>query len=289
MKKIIFAVAAAGLFLHPFSAYSQNGPDPKKLLDKLGRTAEAYFLSASRPTYSVNSYVVDKGSFEISIDPSFNNNTAQIPITVTYGVSNKVEFFTGMDLLNQTYKFDGGKVSGIGDANVGLAYEFQSSKHFTHVFQALIKIPTASANQQVGTGKADYHFGIAEDYSYKKFEYEFTFDLGMLGKRDLPTVKNPNRIYTQGLLDSINNFYDYKFEPEISFTFSPVVNFSDHFLLYVGAGFTRNTRLNYNSALGFLGLVYSPSDAVSLSLGGSNSFGNEGNWEAVTGAAFSFK
>ena len=289
MNRIIYILVLAGILLFPFSAHSQGGPDPRKLLDKLGRNAEAYFLSANRPTYTVNTYEVGKRTFEISIDPSFNNTTVQVPLTVTYGLSNKVELFTGIDIFNQTYKFDGAKVSGIGDANFGVAYEFQSSKRFTHIFQTLVKIPTASANQQMGTGKADYHFGIAEAFTYKKFGYELTFDLGMLNKRPLPNVKNPNKIYTQGLIDSINSFYDYKFEPEIALTFTPIVNFSDSFLLYVGAGFTRNTRFNFNTTMTYIGFGYSPSDAVSITLGGSNGFGNTGNWEATTGAAFSFK
>ncbi len=288
MKRIPLIFIFIFIISYPVSVFAQRGPDPKNLIDKLGRTAQAYFLTANRPTYDFSAFILDKGTFELSIDPDFNNNTVQVPLTFSYGLSKRVELFTGIDMYNEAYKFDGVKSSGIGDANIGFAWQFQHSKSFTHVFQTIIKIPTASASSQIGTGHPDYHFGIAQGFTYKKFVYELSFEFGFLHRRDLPSVNRPNKIYSQGLLDSIKTYYDYKFEPEVTLSFTPSINLSDNFLIYTGLSFSRNTKLDYNTSIGFLGFGFSPSNTVSLTLGASDGFDKGGNWQVNSGIAFTF-
>src|SRR5260221_12575087 len=141
MKKLLIFCFALFIIILPDFISAQGGPGPKNILDQLGRNANTYFLSANRPTYGVDSYIVDKKSLELSIDPSFSSGTSELPVTLSYGLSNKVQLFAGIDAYNQTFRFDGKKASGVGDANIGFTYKFQSSSKFTHVFQTLVKIP----------------------------------------------------------------------------------------------------------------------------------------------------
>jgi hypothetical protein len=289
MKRIPLVVIFIVIISYPVSTFAQRGPNPKNLLDQLGRNANSYFLSANRPSYDISAYIVDKKTFELSIDPSFGSGTSELPLTFSYGLSNRVQLFAGIDVYDQTFRFDGRKASGFGDANIGFTYKFQSSKKFTHVFQILVKIPTASATEQVGTGHPDYHFGIAEGFTSGKFGYELSLELGMLHRRDLPAVLHPNGVYTQGLLDSIKAYYDYNFEPEIKASFTPTIYFSESFLAYTGLEFSRNTKLNYNSGDFYLGLGYLPSELIYLSLGISKPVVQNSTASFSAGIAFTFK
>lgn len=289
MEKKYFLFAFVFILFISNSVFAQRGPNPKNLLDELGRNANSYFLSANRPTYGIDTYIADKKTLEVSLDASFSSGTSELPLTLSYGLSKRVQLFAGIDVYNQTFRFDGKKASGVGDANIGVTYKFQSSSKFTHVFQTLVKIPTASATQQVGTGHPDYHFGIAEGFTSGKFGYDLSLELGMLHRRDLPAILNPNGVFTQGILDSIKTYYDYNFEPEITAAFSPMVYFSDSFLGYTGLTFSRNTKLDYNSGTFYFGLGYAPSDLVYLSLSISKPLEKNSTAQFGTGIAFTFK
>ena len=237
----------------------------------------------------MDTYIADKKTLEIDADAFFGGGSTEVPFTLYYGLSNKVQLFAGIDVYNQTFRFDGRKTSGIGDANIGITYEFQSSKKFTHIIQTLVKIPTASATNEVGTGYADYHFGIAQGFTAGKFAYDLSFDLGMLHRRDVPAVVQGSHIYTQGLVDSINTYYNYTFEPEIMLAFTPSIDFSDSFLAYTGVDFTRNTKLNYNSGDFYFGLGFILSKVTYLSFGLSKPFGKNTSGEFSTGLAYTIK
>jgi hypothetical protein len=288
MKNIRYVLTLALIVLFALPANSQNNPNPHKLLDALGRNANTFFLLANRPSFGMSSYLTDKGYWEISIDPTLNKDASEVPFMVSYGLSRKVELSAGMDLFKQSYRFDGKKISGVGDANIGVKFKIQESKSFTHAVQMIVKIPTASTKDQLGTGHPDYHFGIMQGYSNKNFGYDFALQIGLLQRRDIP-VLNSAPVYTQALLDSMRVYYDYKFEPEISVSMSPSVSLSDKFQFYFGAAFSRNTKLDYNSTAGYAGFSYSPTDVFGLSAGISNSFQEGGAMDLNLGFAFTFR
>jgi len=270
--------------------YSQGGRiDPKKLLGQIGNTAEAFLLTANRPTYTVSSDMLDKGSSEIDFDVSFNNNTSEVPLLYNYGLSHRVQLFAGFDLYNQTYRFNGNKISGIGDANAGLKYMFQESDKFSHVFQLLFKIPTASSDTRLGTGYVDYHLGLVEGFEDKLFSYDFSLELNFLHKASIPYAKNPDKILTQALLDTLRTQYQYSFEQELIVGFTPSFDISSKVYLYTGYTFDRNMRLDYNQSLILVGLGYTPTDKFSISGGVSDGLQTGGNWLLTISTSFGFK
>lgn len=266
--------------------YSQR--DPKKYIDKLGRNANTFFLTANRPTYDVLASLLEKGESEISITTDFNRDILVLPVQYSYGISNKFQLSAGMDLLNATYRFNGQKVRGIGDANISASFMFQESSHFTHVFTALVKLPTAPKSDQLGTGYADYHFGLAEGFTQKSFSYELGVMFSLLHRRDLPVVGQGNFI-TQAIVDSAKKYYDYTFEPEVSVTLTPSLSLSKQVLWYAGGSVAQNTRLDYTSLAIYTGISYTPSYAFGMNLGVSQGLDKAGIFTFSAGFIFTFR
>ena len=91
----------------------------QSLLSQLGETSLAYLLSANRPSYSVDAYTADENSWEIDVSFAVSKDVAEVPLSLSYGISDRFEIFTGLDLYNQSYNFNGKKIDGVGDANIG--------------------------------------------------------------------------------------------------------------------------------------------------------------------------
>jgi len=265
-----------------FPSYSQRHPPPQDFLNQFGLNTYSYLISANRPEYSIDAEVVEKSKLELNTGFDAGGGANDIPVSLNYGAGKNIELFAGINLFSQSYNFINTKISGIGDANVGIKYRFQNSEKFSHVFQVLVKIPTASKDSELGTGKADFHFGLAQAYTGKIIGYDLSLELNMLGKRDLPAAgKYPPRI--QSAVDSLASSYDYKFEPEVVLSFGPDFTISKKAILYTGFSFDRNTRLNYNSSLIFGGMVYNLSDRFVMSLGGSYGLQQAGSWNVSGG------
>lgn len=264
------------------STYSQRHPGIQNLLNQFGLSTYSYLLTANRPIYSVDAEIVEKSKIELNTGFDAGGQANDIPFSFNYGAGKNIELFAGMDLFNQSYNFTNKKISGVGDANLGIKYRFQNSEKFSHVLQVLVKIPTASKETELGTGKADFHFGLAQAYNGKVIGYDLSLEMNMLGRRDFPGAKK----YAppiQRAVDSLAATYDYKYEPEVILTFGPDFNVSDKVILYTGYSFDRNTRLNYNSSLLFGGMVYNASDRVAISLGGSYGLEQAGTWNISGG------
>jgi hypothetical protein len=115
----------------------------QEILNQVGSTARAYLLTANRPFYSLDAYAVDKNKLEFDVSLSYSKDVAEVPLSLSYGISDNFRLETGIDLYIQSYSFSGQKISGLGDANLGFGYKFHESQYFTHSFQTLLKIPTA--------------------------------------------------------------------------------------------------------------------------------------------------
>jgi hypothetical protein len=254
----------------------------KKITDALGYTAKSYLLSANRPSIGINAYLTPKRKVSLDIGTAFNNNFYEVPVDLEYGISNSVILIAGIPILTQAYKFNGDKVSGLGDAHLGFKFRIQESEHFIHAFQFAVKIPTASKSEELGTGRIDYHFGLAEGYYAGRFSYELTAELNLLRRRDFPD-RQFNIVLIQNIVDSIKQYYDYKFEPELAFSFSPAVDIGNNFEIYTGAAYSNNLRLNYDTMQLFAGFGYSLSDKASLSLGYSIEVIRGPGWLASAG------
>ncbi len=229
--------------------------------------------------------MVDKGKIELNTDITFGGDIAAIPVSFNYGLGKNFGIFAGIDLFNQSYNYLSKKIGGVGDANIGLKFRFQHSEKFNHVFQALVKIPTASKETDLGTGKADFHFGLAESYLYKTFGYDISFEFSMLGRRDFPAAgRYPPAI--QLAVERQENLFNYSYEPALVFSLGPSIDVSKNVILYIGYSFTRNMRLNYNTSLIYGGAGITFSKRVAFSIGGSYGLQQAGSWNISAGFNF---
>ena len=282
MKTKNFLYFVLLLLIGSCSVYSQKHPRFQNLLNEFGIGTYSYLLTANRPVYSVETDMVDKSKLELNTGFDAGSGTFDAPVSINYGAGKNTELFAGIDLFSQSYDFTQKKISGVGDANVGLKYRFQHSNKFSHVFQVLVKLPTASKDSELGTGKTDFHFGLAQAYTSNVFCYDLSLELNMLHRRDFPDArKYPPAI--QQKIDSLKSHYDYQYEPEVVLSIGPSFNISKNVLLYSGFSFDRNTKLDYNSELVYGGFAWSISDRFAISIGGSYGLQQSGTWNVSTG------
>jgi hypothetical protein len=244
----------------------------------LGYTARSYLLSANRPSYSISAYMTEKRKFDLYMGLSFDNDYVEFPVSLDYGLSNGVNLFGAIPIYTQAYNFRGDKISGIGDAQAGIKFRLQESNYFLHAFQFALKVPTASSTTQLGTGKVDFHFGLAQAFYSGGFGYELTGELNLLRKRDFPNTSNITSLLLSTAIDSLEQIYDYRFEPEMVLTFSPSVDVSERAMIYGGIVYSRNFRLDYDTAQLFTGLGYYFTNEASANAGISFGILNEPNW-----------
>lgn len=259
------------------SSYSQIRPKIKDIIDEFGQTAYAYFLSANRPGYGADAYVTEKGKVQVTTGISFNDEIFEIPLGLSYGVSKKFELSAGISAYTSSYNFIGDKIGGIGDSYIGAKYRFQESAYFMHSVQGIVKIPTASKQTELGTGRTDFHFGIAEAFYEKNFGYDLSLEMNFLHRRDYP----PDRKYPdilRNLVDSLKQVYSYNFETEFVISGGPSYDISDTFSFYAGFSFSRNLKLDYNNTQFYAGFGYLIANRVNFGFGGSFDPSNSSNW-----------
>lgn len=264
------------------NGFAQSKRDIKKILDAFGNTAKSYLLSANRPSFGINSFTTPKNKVNIDFGAAFNDDFVEFPFGIGYSVSKRVELFTGIPIYTQSYNFNGEKIDGVGDAHIGVKYKFQESDKFEHAFQFILKIPTANSSSGLGTGKADFHFGLAQGFYMDNFSYDLSAELNFLRRRDFPNLGKIPKLL-QPAIDSIKNVYNYKYEKELIVSFSPAYNLTDNFAVYSGVSFARNFKLDYNTLQIFGGLGYSFSYKVSVSAGAAFGLLNEKSWLISTG------
>jgi hypothetical protein len=249
----------------------------KELTGLYGMTAYTYFLSANRPVYSVDAYVTEKGKVFLSTGIYYSEEYFDVSLGINYGIAKNLELFAGVSPYTQLYSFIGNRISGFGDSYIGLKYKFHESNYFLHSFQFLVKLPTASSKSQLGTGKVDLNFGVAESFYIDRFGFDLGVELNFLRRRDIPSsIRFP--VFTPAVIDSINAVYNYKYEPEFKISAGPSYSITEKLYSYLGFNFSRNLRLNYNSTGLYGGLGYSLSEKAGLGIGVSNDILLGGYW-----------
>lgn len=270
------------------AANSQIRPDVQEILAEFGNVARAYFLSANRPSYGVDAYTLPKGMTALSFFVSGNNEVLDVPFSFSFGIAHNTEVFTGVSVYTRSYNFAGERISGLGDANLGMKYKFQESDLFSHAVQFIVKLPTASSKNQLGTGRIDFHFGAAQGFFYRSWGYDLSIELNFLHRRDYPTGMKRMPIEFQESLDSIKEAYDYKYETEFVISAGPSVELSDKFGMYAGFSFSRNLKLKYNLSDVYAGIGYSPTEKFDIGLGTSFGILNTFSWLLSAGIGYEF-
>lgn len=287
MKKYCGALPVLFLLLLFSSDTSAQRVRGNRLLDILGQTAYSYLLNANRPGYGVDAFTTEKGKTNLSIGISYGDEVIDIPVSVSYGITDNLELSGGLSPFTESYNFQGNKVSGFGDSYLGIKYSFLETDYFIHGLQGIVKLPTASQSKELGTGKADLYFGIAQGYVNGRFGYDLSFELNLLQRRDFPNTKKYPAVI-QNQIDSAKNSYNYSIEPEIVISGGPSVDISKNVSFYAGYSFARNTRLNYNSQSIYGGLGIVLSRRMGFSIGSSYGLEEAGTWGISGGFGYTF-
>ncbi len=256
---IVFIIVLAG-------DCSSQGTRIDNILAIYGQTAYSYLLSANRPWYGVDASIIEKGKGYITLNASYSDGTFDFPLSGGYGLTDNIELMAGIYPYTESYNFLGNKITSVGDSYAGMKYSFGESEHFIYAVQGLIKIPTASSSKELGTGKVDLLFGIAQGYVNKIFGFDLGFEFNLLHRRDFPNTRKYSPAI-QNHIDSLKSAYNYVYEPEFIITGGPSYDFTDSFSGYLGVSFSRNTKLNYNTTSTYLGMAYALSNNVSLTSG----------------------
>lgn len=259
-------------------SYSQGKGRKRNLTSELGYTARSYLLSANRTSYSISAYMTEKKKFDLYLGLSFDDEYVEFPVYLDYGLSNRVNVFGAIPIYTQAYNFRGDKVEGIGDMQLGVKFRLQESYNFIHAFQVAVKVPTASSATQLGTGKVDFHFGLAQGFYSDGFGYEITGELNLLNKRDFTNTPNITSLLSNSAIDSLEHDYNYDFEPEMVLSLSPFIDVSRNTVIYGGVVYSRNFKLDYDTGQLFMGLGYYITDEASVNAGVSFGFLNEPSW-----------
>jgi len=119
--------------------------------------ASAKILKTNRPgQISVLALTVGSG-FEFATDSE--QTEYDFPFLLEYGVTEALKLAAEPNYVHVNAK-DGGTISGFGDLETSVTYEFLSERRYRPSLsaQGLIKWPTAAHNE-FGTGKVDYSLG----------------------------------------------------------------------------------------------------------------------------------
>lgn len=287
MKKYCKILITLFLFIFVTANSFSQGKRINNLLSIYGQTAYSYLLSANRPGYGIDAFTTEKGRTFLFVGLSYSDETIDIPVSVSHGITDNLELSAGISPYTQSYNFLGSKISGVGDSYFGVKYSFLESEHFIHAIQGLVKIPTASSSKELGTGKVDLLFGIAQGFVSGKFGYDLSFEVNLNQRRDFPNTKKYS-VIIQRQIDSLKSSYDYKYEPEIVISGGPSYDITKKVSMYAGFSFARNTRLNYNSESVYGGFGFVLSRNTGLSIGGSYGLEEAGTWGISGGMNFSF-
>lgn len=260
----------------------------RRLLELYGQGARTYFLSANRPSYGVSAYTNGKGDIQVSTGLSYAEDFLEVPLDISYGITDRLEIFGGLNSYTRTYNFEGDVIGGVGDANIGVRYKFHENDYFSNAFQTLVKLPTASKTSGLGTGKFDFYFGLGHSYSSQYFGYDVSVEGNLLHRRDFPGTGQNVPAILRNALDSIKKSYDYTYEPEVGFSIGPSVYPTSRSFIYAGYSFTRNTKLNYNTSSIYGGAGFSSSNLLSLSAGVSYGLEEDASLLVSLGVTFNF-
>lgn len=256
------------------NCFSQNNIRVQ-LTDTTHDAAFNFLLDANRPYPDISSDMVAQGKFSTDITASFNQDYKEFSVSGTYGLGRKINVTGVMTLLTSNYNLSNAKVNGIGDFLLTSRYLIGSGTNFSHYVQGSVKIPIASTTDEIGTGKADYHLGLVENYSDKNISCDLSASFDLLGTPDFPTSKTTT---IEKSIDSAKGNYTFTNQSNYTVAIYPTFLVNKEFSITTGADFTRDMQLNYNSSTFYLGFGLNLSESALLSLGSSFNILNSANY-----------
>jgi hypothetical protein len=268
MKKILTtSLLSFSIILMLFcDSYSQNGIR-RKIYDAQKDAAYNFLTNANRPSPDFSSDMINKEKWALDFSGSTDGNYPEASVTGTYGLTDKINLSSTITLFTTNYNLNGNKFTGIGDILLNSRFTLSEGESFSNFAQVSVKIPTAKSDDQLGTGKADYHLGLIENYSKGNLSCDLSASLDMLGRPDFPSANKKLPAIVQQEIDSVKQFYDFSYQPNYTLSFYPTYTVSDKVSLSTGIDFSRDMKLNSNSSTFYLGLGYDFSESASFSFG----------------------
>jgi len=142
-----------------------------------------------RPTFSQDTYTTPNGMLELEAGANvqFRKNSS-VPTYVKYGAGERTEIYVGADVLKAVEDSTGDTHTGFGDVNVGVRHRLRDKDEFEPgvAFQLRTKLPTASTNNNLGSGETDWFLGLSGEQDYKGNTFVGFYELGILGEQFEP-------------------------------------------------------------------------------------------------------
>ncbi|MBS1495211.1 MAG: hypothetical protein JST55_17020 [Bacteroidetes bacterium] len=268
-------------------SYSQNGVR-KKIFDAQKDAAYNFLTNANRPSPDFSSDMINKEKWALDIAGATDGNYPEVSVTGTYGLTDKINLSSTVTVFTTNYNLNGNKFTGFGDILLNSRFTLSEGEIFSHFAQVSVKIPTAKSDDQLGTGKPDYHAGLIGNYSKENLSIDLSASLDMLGRPDFPVSNKKLPAIVQQEIDSVKQFYDFTFQPNYSISFYPTYAVSDNVSLSAGIDFSRDMKLNSNSSTFYLGLGYDFSDKASFSFGSDFNIINSSDYNISGDLTLSF-
>lgn len=255
-------------FLLFCDSYSQNNLR-NRIFDAQRDAAYNYLLNANRPSADFSSYIIEKGKWAMDLSGSTDGDYPEASVSGTYGLSDNITLVGTFSFFTTNYNLSGTKFTGTGDLLISSRFLLSEGELFSHYAQVSVKIPTAKSDDQLGTGKLDYHAGLIGNFTKGNFSCDLAGTIDMLGKPDFPVTNKKLSTIVQQEIDSVKKLYDYQFQQNFSLSLFPTYSLSDKFSVSTGVDFSRDMKLNSNSSTFYIGAGYNFSDKISFS-GGSD-------------------
>lgn len=267
MKQSLKLILFLSLFTMLFcDSYAQNSLR-KRLFDASRDAAYNYLMNASRPSPDFSSDMLEKNKVTVDLSGYTDGDYPGVSLTGTYGITDRFNVIANLDLFTTNYNLSGTKFTGVGDLLLSLRYDLGEGYYFSHYLETSVKIPTAKSDDQLGTGKFDYYLGLIENYSEEKLSVDFAANLNLLGRPDFPSANKKLPAILQQTIDSAKAFYDFQFQSGYTLSLYPSYSLSDNLTLTTGVDFSRDMKLNFNSATFYTGIGYDFTDKISFSAG----------------------
>lgn len=172
LNKAVKFLSASGrtllaLILLSFVGFGQDDDDDEN------------YISPLRPSVSESAVIQKKGVLQIEYGGDFDfrspefRNAQSAPLGVYYAATDRLRFDFDFEAVSSEKDLMFQRKTGVGDVNLGFKTVIRDKpeKKIAVAFAYSIKLPAASADKDLGTGKIDHNLRFILDRSFGKNNY----------------------------------------------------------------------------------------------------------------------
>jgi hypothetical protein len=192
---LFFALFVCALSVTSASAQQLIVPVTDKLPSPEAQTAaeeEEDFLKPSRPGVANPAEIHKPGVLQVEIGYDANFRAEEfdaeqtLPITLRYAATNRLLFELNFDAVKSETDVDGTRMTGVGDTRLGLQVVAlkDTEKHPALAFAYYAKLPSASRNKGLGTGRFDHKIVYLMSKKLGAVDVDFNTAYLIVGRED---------------------------------------------------------------------------------------------------------